>query len=236
MSYPESITKRISKQNFNVAFLIPQESLKLEWLIGFTRAPLPRSFTQTIFVCIHTDLEAAIDSARQGVLHNLIVVDYKNKIYNTCIKIETEFRHIIYNTDIQSQYYILDFLKSPYTRLKLLDIPAVSPVYFIEHIIPICYMIGNEHRIPETRGKKDLTADKFIKDILQEMQGVSTKECYADNCHNTEGLLKCSRCKIVKYCCRTCQRNDWSQHKKVCKSITDLVNSRTIHDQSYSKD
>jgi len=230
------LTKRISKQNFNVAFLIPHECLKPEWLIGYTIASLPRSFTQTIFVCIHTDLESAIDSAQQGVLHNLIVVDYKNKIYNTCIKIETKFRQIIYYTDTEYQYYIVEFLKTPYTRIKLLDIPAVSPVYFIEHIIPICYMFGNEIRLPETRGKKDLTADKLIKDLLQITQGSSTKECYAEDCHNTEGLLTCSHCKIVKYCCQTCQRNDWSKHKVVCKSITDIVNSRTTHDQSYSKD
>lgn len=33
-----------------------------------------------------------------------------------------------------------------------------------------------------------------------------------------EALLRCSRCKVAKYCCAECQRADWKIHKQVCKS------------------
>ncbi|CAB9526236.1 expressed unknown protein [Seminavis robusta] len=29
-------------------------------------------------------------------------------------------------------------------------------------------------------------------------------------------LLRCSRCKVVKYCGRECQKNDWKFHSKDC--------------------
>ena len=32
-----------------------------------------------------------------------------------------------------------------------------------------------------------------------------------------KGLLRCSRCQVVRYCSVECQRADWKEHKKVCK-------------------
>lgn len=29
-------------------------------------------------------------------------------------------------------------------------------------------------------------------------------------------LLNCSRCKVVRYCSKGCQREDWKRHKKSC--------------------
>ncbi|KAI1398715.1 hypothetical protein F4819DRAFT_467556 [Hypoxylon fuscum] len=29
-------------------------------------------------------------------------------------------------------------------------------------------------------------------------------------------LQRCGRCKMARYCNSTCQRTDWSTHKKVC--------------------
>ncbi|EFX85304.1 hypothetical protein DAPPUDRAFT_314032 [Daphnia pulex] len=38
------------------------------------------------------------------------------------------------------------------------------------------------------------------------------------NCKKTSPNLKlCSRCLSISYCCKECQRSDWSNHKTVCQ-------------------
>ena len=32
-------------------------------------------------------------------------------------------------------------------------------------------------------------------------------------------IKKCSNCKVIHYCSKECQRNDWPIHKKVCKTL-----------------
>jgi len=36
-------------------------------------------------------------------------------------------------------------------------------------------------------------------------------------CTRTENLLTCSRCMTTQYCCKKHQREDWTNHKTVCK-------------------
>lgn len=47
-----------------------------------------------------------------------------------------------------------------------------------------------------------------------------TKESIIDTCKfclKKEAAKKCGKCMSVMYCSRTCQRNDWKAHKKVCE-------------------
>ena len=32
------------------------------------------------------------------------------------------------------------------------------------------------------------------------------------------GLLRCSKCKQVRYCCKECQNSAWATHKAWCKA------------------
>lgn len=32
-------------------------------------------------------------------------------------------------------------------------------------------------------------------------------------------LMRCASCKLVKYCSRECQKQDWAQHRELCKAI-----------------
>ena len=41
------------------------------------------------------------------------------------------------------------------------------------------------------------------------------KECGEDSCKKTSGR-NCSRCKMVSYCSKECQKKDWKRHKKNC--------------------
>ena len=41
-------------------------------------------------------------------------------------------------------------------------------------------------------------------------------------CHRTDGLSKCARCRSVQYCSKICQQKDWKRHKHSCVSISEL--------------
>jgi hypothetical protein len=45
--------------------------------------------------------------------------------------------------------------------------------------------------------------------------------CGAYMCWNSEPekLQRCSKCLVVSYCSKECQRKDWPNHKKVCKNL-----------------
>ena len=40
--------------------------------------------------------------------------------------------------------------------------------------------------------------------------------CQEPHCRG-EGLRFCSKCRVVKYCCKECQLRDWVNHKTTCK-------------------
>jgi hypothetical protein len=41
------------------------------------------------------------------------------------------------------------------------------------------------------------------------------------------GMLRCSKCKSVRYCSRECQRSDWKQHKERCKEVNKKLAARS---------
>ncbi|EDV28054.1 uncharacterized protein TRIADDRAFT_53251 [Trichoplax adhaerens] len=55
---------------------------------------------------------------------------------------------------------------------------------------------------------------------------VVSQDMLSSYCHSCllmqSELYKCSRCKIIMYCCKSCQKEDWQWHKYECKSITRL--------------
>lgn len=42
--------------------------------------------------------------------------------------------------------------------------------------------------------------------------------CHAKECQAFSSLLRCTQCKAVYYCSRAHQKDDWPQHKLVCKT------------------
>eukprot|EP00603_Paraphysomonas_imperforata_P002208 CAMPEP_0114421074 /NCGR_PEP_ID=MMETSP0103-20121206/4888_1 /TAXON_ID=37642 ORGANISM="Paraphysomonas imperforata, Strain PA2" /NCGR_SAMPLE_ID=MMETSP0103 /ASSEMBLY_ACC=CAM_ASM_000201 /LENGTH=263 /DNA_ID=CAMNT_0001589579 /DNA_START=108 /DNA_END=899 /DNA_ORIENTATION=- len=43
------------------------------------------------------------------------------------------------------------------------------------------------------------------------------RRCEVEGCQETEGLLRCTGCKMVHYCSKEHQKEDWSTHKMDCK-------------------
>jgi hypothetical protein len=45
---------------------------------------------------------------------------------------------------------------------------------------------------------------------------MTSSPCSNPGCKK-EGLSKCAACLQVVYCCQTCQKTHWPNHKKACK-------------------
>ena len=50
---------------------------------------------------------------------------------------------------------------------------------------------------------------------------MSLKDPFCAKCKKSGDLLTCTRCKVVKYCDRKCQQEDFKSHKKLCLAIAD---------------
>lgn len=45
--------------------------------------------------------------------------------------------------------------------------------------------------------------------------------CVCHVCHKSSPTMKwCGKCRSVKYCSQECQKEDWTNHKSICKSFT----------------
>ncbi|THH20849.1 hypothetical protein EW146_g601 [Bondarzewia mesenterica] len=56
---------------------------------------------------------------------------------------------------------------------------------------------------------------------------IARSPCVSGGC-GKPGIYTCSQCKLVKYCSKTCQQNDWQTHKKSCQ---DPYNSESWNPQ-----
>lgn len=75
-----------------------------------------------------------------------------------------------------------------------------------------------------------MNKDEKSKTLMQSIQ-TSSLSAMMNNCVirnsalicdvcQAEGKFVCSKCKLVRYCSRTCQVNAWPQHKTLCKSVS----------------
>lgn len=62
---------------------------------------------------------------------------------------------------------------------------------------------------------EDSCPDINIYDQLFVRHKIKLREC--SNCRKIGNMSKCSRCLSVYYCNSDCQKNQWKEHKKICK-------------------
>merc|ERR1712098_229007 len=73
--------------------------------------------------------------------------------------------------------------------------------------------------------KSDLIPSESYAKILQSdsVWGKARALVRCTNCgvleKSEKEFQKCSRCRFVFYCSKACQRNDWQNHKQICKEI-----------------
>lgn len=60
-------------------------------------------------------------------------------------------------------------------------------------------------------------------------QKESCLKCGATTTKAGNPLLRCSKCKTVKYCSPDCQKKDWKKHKHMCKQVQE--ESKQAHEE-----
>lgn len=71
--------------------------------------------------------------------------------------------------------------------------------------------------------KKGRNGSKAEKQDENTFPTNSEGESICSSCKSSTAKFRCSSCKLVNYCSRECQRNDWSKHKRKCYTATTKV-------------
>ncbi|KAJ7290140.1 hypothetical protein C8J57DRAFT_1114099 [Mycena rebaudengoi] len=75
---------------------------------------------------------------------------------------------------------------------------------------------GNK-KVPTTMRSQVLGSKDARPDVSEVWKSKNPRQCAQCAKINTHDLLLCSRCKLVHYCGRECQKLAWPSHKLVCK-------------------
>ncbi|OEU15488.1 hypothetical protein FRACYDRAFT_218313 [Fragilariopsis cylindrus CCMP1102] len=55
-------------------------------------------------------------------------------------------------------------------------------------------------------------------------EGDSCANCFiSEDDMDNVNLKQCSGCKTVKYCSRSCQKDDWKEHRHICNAVVAAV-------------
>jgi hypothetical protein len=78
---------------------------------------------------------------------------------------------------------------------------------------------GTHQSSQQSSMKQDRNPQPYAKQHYQPNFTDSSTECA--NCHKkdseNQSFKQCSKCHMVSYCCRECQKSDWKKHKKACQ-------------------
>jgi hypothetical protein len=61
-----------------------------------------------------------------------------------------------------------------------------------------------------------------MNEMIAEASGEPSEEILSaevtpcGNCGNAEATSRCSRCRVIAYCNKDCQKAHWSLHKRMC--------------------
>ena len=84
----------------------------------------------------------------------------------------------------------------------------------------------------KTREKTGEYLDKKFKDLVgnSEHGNDVCGGCGAIDGEDGKVLVKCAKCQKRQYCGKECQKSEWAQHKKVCRSVVEELSQLALND------
>lgn len=137
--------------------------------------------------------------------------------------------------------------KSDYVELfakKLLKEDKNGHLEFMDQFIKQCVRAFRHWEctllrqlVAQLTGKDfDGTALELINTTVNGQRGFKDTVVLCSACGHEKPEKKCSKCKVVQYCDRECQRLHWFMHKKTCaRPTTDAANTTTGSLSNQSK-
>lgn len=78
-------------------------------------------------------------------------------------------------------------------------------------------------------GKDPPSALSIVNSAINGQRGFVDNVSLCNTCGEEKPLKKCSKCKVVQYCDRNCQRLHWHWHKKACQRLSQgLMENETL--------
>ena len=109
--------------------------------------------------------------------------------------------------------------------------PVGTLSFLLFEVIAISNLMGL-HGVPQMVGSSIKLLDKSkskqsseinretMKGVVKDRSVCSYEEC--EKLDNEEQFKLCGGCKLTYYCCRSCQKRAWPQHKVHCKTLCSL--------------
>lgn len=80
--------------------------------------------------------------------------------------------------------------------------------------------IRDRVHLDQVKGQNQQVMDALEQDATEMPEDITKRQCTICEKGSSQGVKKvfaCSRCKLVCYCSKECQKFDWKNHKKACK-------------------
>ena len=113
-----------------------------------------------------------------------------------------------------------------------------QPISMANLKLPICQGTYSTNLID------DFTEVSFLNGVMLAMskQVQEYHPFYSGLCYNcsvprtNRPLQRCGGCQLVAYCCRECQKDDWSEHKIVCKEFPAIKGKNVLYTKGSWKE